>query len=96
MDKDSIVFLQAIRFGVILMVAAAAAYAFQLNRSYWVPLSCASVMLGATVIATFHRAIQRSLGTILGILIASAILWTHPEGFVVSIAIMLFTFLRSC
>lgn len=92
LDKDSIVFLQAIRFGVILMVAAAAAYAFQLNRSYWVPLSCASVMLGATVIATFHRAIQRSLGTILGILIASAILWTHPEGFVVSIAIMLFTF----
>ncbi|WP_179281306.1 FUSC family protein [Paenibacillus sp. XY044] len=92
LDKDSIVFLQAIRFGVILMVAAAAAYAFQLNRSYWVPLSCASVMLGATVIATFHRAIQRSLGTIFGILIASAILWTRPEGFVVSIAIILFTF----
>lgn len=91
-DKNSVVFLLSVRFGIILTIAAATAHAFNLNRSYWVPLSCASVMLGATVVATFHRAIQRSLGTMIGILIASAILWAQPEGFVVSIAIMLFTF----
>ncbi|GAF07163.1 FUSC family protein [Paenibacillus pini] len=92
MDKNSVVFLLSVRFGIILTIAALTAHAFNLNRSYWVPLSCAAVMLGSTVIATFHRAIQRSLGTIIGILVASAILWTRPEGFIVSIAIMLFTF----
>ncbi|WP_136607963.1 FUSC family protein [Paenibacillus dokdonensis] len=91
-DKNSLVFLLSLRFGMILMIAALAAHAFNLNRSYWVPLSCASVMLGSTVIATFHRAIQRSLGTMIGILIASAILWAQPEGFIISVAIMLFTF----
>ncbi|MWV45831.1 FUSC family protein [Paenibacillus sp. HJL G12] len=91
-DKNSLVFLLSLRFGIILTIAALAAHAFNLNRSYWVPLSCASVMLGSTVIATFHRAIQRSIGTIIGILAASAILWAQPEGFVISVAIMLFTF----
>ncbi|MGN7359525.1 FUSC family protein [Paenibacillus sp. SAF-054] len=91
-DKNSLVFLLSLRFGIVLTIAALAAHAFNLNRSYWVPLSCASVMLGSTVIATFHRAIQRSIGTIIGILAASAILWTRPEGFVISVAIMLFTF----
>lgn len=91
-DKNSLVFLLSLRFGVILMIAALAAHAFNLNRSFWVPLSCASVMLGSTVIATFHRAIQRSLGTMIGVLIASAILWARPEGFVISVSIMVFTF----
>ncbi|MGG3742186.1 FUSC family protein [Paenibacillus chibensis] len=91
-DKNSLVFLLSLRFGIILMIAALAAHAFNLNRSYWVPLSCASVMLGSTVVATYHRAIQRSIGTIIGILIASAILWARPEGIVISLAIMLFTF----
>ena len=91
-DKNSVVFLLSLRFGIILTFAALAAQAFHLNRSYWVPLSCAAVMLGSTVIATFHRAIQRSLGTMIGILAASAILWAHPQGIVISLAIMLFSF----
>ncbi|HWO52792.1 MAG TPA: FUSC family protein [Paenibacillus cookii] len=91
-DKNSLVFLLSLRFGIILTFAALAAHAFNLNRSYWVPLSCAAVMLGSTVIATFHRAIQRSLGTMIGILAASAILWAHPQGIVISLAIMLFSF----
>ena len=35
-------------------------------------------MSGSTIVATYHRAIQRGFGTILGILIASLILATHP------------------
>jgi len=90
-DKNSIVFLTATRYGVVLTIAAIIAYSFDFNRSYWITLSCASVMSGSTIISTFHRAIQRSIGTILGILIASIILSLHPEGLVIVIAIVVLT-----
>lgn len=48
-------------------------------------------MSGSTIISTFHRAIQRSIGTILGILIASIILSLNPEGLVIVIAIVVLT-----
>ena len=92
-DKNSVVFLNALRYGSVLLVAALIAQSFNFDRSYWVTLSCAAVLSGATIMGTFHRAIQRSLGTILGILIASAILYFHPDGYLIAIAIFLLTFL---
>jgi uncharacterized membrane protein YccC len=92
-DKNSVVFLNALRYGFVLLVAALIAQSFNFDRSYWVTLSCAAVLSGATIMATFHRAIQRSLGTILGILIASAILYFQPDGYIIAIAIFLLTFL---
>ena len=79
-DKNSIVFITAVRFGVVTIIAAIIAYQFEFKRSYWVPLSCVAVMSGSTIVATYHRAIQRAIGTIIGILIASLILATHPTG----------------
>jgi len=93
LNKDSIVLFTAIRYGVILTIAAIVAYSFAFNRAYWITLSCAAVMSGATIISTFHRAIQRSIGTIVGILIASAILAVKPEGFVIVIAVVMLTIL---
>lgn len=92
-DKNSVVFLNTIRYGSVLFVAAVIAQSFDFNRSYWVTLSCAAVLSGATIMATFHRAIQRSIGTIIGILTATAILYFQPEGYVIAIAIFLLTFL---
>lgn len=92
-DKNSIVFLTAVRFGFVLFVAAIIAHSFEFNRSFWVTLSCAAVLSGATIMATFHRAIQRSLGTLVGILLATAVLYFQPEGFVIAIAIFLLTFM---
>ena len=92
-DKNSVVFLNTIRYGSVLFVAAIIAQSFNFNRSYWVTLSCAAVLSGATIMGTFHRAIQRSLGTIIGILIATAILYFQPDGYVIAIAIFLLTFL---
>ncbi|WP_244933634.1 FUSC family protein [Neobacillus mesonae] len=88
-DKNSIVFISAVRYGVILMIAALAAYSFDFYRSYWIPLSCAAVMLGSTIISTFHRAIQRTFGTIIGILAASIILSAKPQG--IFIVFIIFT-----
>lgn len=91
LDKNSIVFVSALRYGFVLMIAALIAQSFGFERSYWVTLSCAAVMLGATIMTTFHRAIQRTFGTIIGILLASLILSTHPEGFVIVIVILFLT-----
>ncbi|WP_394238380.1 FUSC family protein [Niallia oryzisoli] len=92
-DKSSIVFISAVRFGVITMLAAIIAYQFELERSYWVPLSCVAVMSGATLVSTFHRAIQRALGTMLGIVIAGLILATGPTGYMIVFFILLLTFI---
>ncbi|MGE7665657.1 FUSC family protein [Ureibacillus composti] len=92
-DKNSIIFINALRFGLFIILAAILAYEFELNRSFWVPLSCVAVMSGANAVATFHRAIQRSFGTVVGILIASVILAFHPSGFVIPFLVFLLTFI---
>ncbi|SFL98679.1 Uncharacterized membrane protein YccC [Paenibacillus sp. 1_12] len=92
-DTNSIVFFIAIRYGVVLTIAAIIANSFQFNHSYWVTLSCAAVMSGSTIVATFHRSIQRSIGTIVGVVIATLILSVKPEGIVIVVAIVLFTVL---
>ena len=56
------------------------------------PLSCVAVLSGATIVATFHRAIQRGIGTIVGILIASIILAIHPSGYLIALFILVLTF----
>lgn len=88
-DKDSIVFVNAIRYGMILSISAIIASEFSFTRAYWIPLSCSSVMMGATIIGTFNRAIQRSIGTIMGLMLAIFILNLQPQGFMLVIIIML-------
>jgi uncharacterized membrane protein YccC len=92
-DKNSIVFITSVRFSVVTIIAAIIAYQFELTRSYWVPLSCVAVLSGSTIVTTYHRAIQRGFGTILGILIASLILATHPSGYILVFLILLLTFI---
>ena len=79
-DKDSIVFVNAVRYGIILAISAIIAYKFPFTRAYWIPLSCAAAMMGSTIIGTFHRAIQRSIGTIVGLVLAIFILNLQPQG----------------
>ena len=91
-DKNSISFLFSLRYGAVLTFAALIADSFHFHRSYWIPLSCAAVMLGSTIVTTFHRAIQRSIGTVIGILVASLVLSMQPEGLVIALVMMLLTF----
>ena len=84
-NKDSIVFINAIRYGVVLSISAIIAFSFPFSRPYWIPLSCAAVMSGSTIISTFHKSIQRSFGTIIGVIIATIILKNY------AIAVMFIT-----
>ncbi|GAA4707345.1 FUSC family protein [Brevibacillus fulvus] len=92
-DKNSIVLLTAVRTGLVVIIAALVSTVFPFSRPYWVPLSCVAVMAGSTFIGTFHRAIQRAFGTLIGVLIASLILAQVHNGFVVALLIVVLTFL---
>ncbi len=46
-----------------------AAHALQLERPYWVPVSCLAVIQGASLRAAWTRQVQRILGTALGLLL---------------------------
>ncbi|MGG4152503.1 FUSC family protein [Peribacillus muralis] len=92
-DKNSIVFVSALRFCTVIIFAAIIAHQFDLARSYWVPLSCVAVMSGSTIVTTYHRAIQRGFGTMAGILIASFILAAQPYGYIIVLLILLLTFI---
>lgn len=91
LDRNSLVFLTALRFGLVTTFAALLAYSFDFTRSYWIPLSCVAVMAGESMIATFHRALQRSAGTFIGIIIASCILYFNPSGYLIAFFILFFT-----
>ncbi len=50
-------------------LSLAAAHALQLDRPYWVPVSCLSVIQGVSLRAAWTRQFQRILGTSLGLLV---------------------------
>lgn len=93
LDRNSLVFITALRFGIITIFAALIGYGFDFSRSYWISLSCVAVMSGSSMIATYYRAIQRSIGTIIGVMIASVILYFHPSGYSLACFIFFFTLL---
>jgi len=92
-DKESIIFINSVRYGIVLMISAIVAYAFPFERRYWIPLTCASVMLGSTIMSTFNRAIQRTCGTFLGILIATIVFKMNPQSYMIAIITMVLTLL---
>ncbi|MFJ8066501.1 FUSC family protein [Psychrobacillus sp. NPDC096426] len=91
-DKNSIVFISALKYGVVLMIASLIAFAFEFDRSYWIPVSCGATMLGSTIMSTFHRGIQRAIGTIVGILIVTIVLSIGPTGIWVAFCILVSSF----
>jgi uncharacterized membrane protein YccC len=49
------------------------AHALQLDRPYWVPVTCLAIIQGATLRAAWTRQLQRIIGTALGLLLFLAI-----------------------
>lgn len=92
-DRNSLVFLTALRIGLIVTISALLANYLEAIRSYWIPLSCMAVLEGSSMIATFHRALQRSSGTLIGILVASLILYLQPSAYIIAFLIFIFTIL---
>src|SRR5690606_24075587 len=63
-----------------------------LDNPYWVPVSCAAVMQGATFRAVWHRNIHRIVGTIIGMGLAWLILMLDLVPWQVAIIITALSF----
>jgi uncharacterized membrane protein YccC len=64
-----------------------------LQKPYWIPVSCVSVMQGATIKHMWQRSFQRILGTVVGLIVAWFILMMHPPVIDICIAIIALQFL---
>ncbi|BFM49838.1 hypothetical protein THO17_20010 [Marinomonas sp. THO17] len=51
----------------------AIALSLNLDNPYWAPISCAAVLQGRQLLSVLTRKVQRIIGTLLGLLIASLI-----------------------
>ena len=84
--------LFAIRLGLVLAVAELVMQLLHLERSYWVLLT-AAVVLKPDFGSVFARGLQRTLGTVVGVLIGSAVLATLPRGPLLLIPVAVFALL---
>lgn len=89
-DRTTGVIPAIIRIGIAVLAATFIAFLLGNPRPYWVPLTCASVLQGATVTATIQRTFQRAAGTALGVLVGGAVLWIQPSIVWVILSLMAF------
>lgn len=88
---DFVVF-DAIVIGVFVGLALALAQLLQLDRPYWVPVSCLAVIQGVSLRAVWNRQLHRLLGTALGLVLAWGILLLPLDKWSVALVMMLLAF----
>ena len=70
-------------------VAGAGALALGLGHPYWAPVSAAAVLQATHVRMTWHRSIQRGLGTAAGLLLGALLLAAHPDPVLIAVLVVL-------
>lgn len=83
LTPESMNFIATMKYTVIVGCAIVVALAFDFERAYWIPLSAHTVLIGGTTIASIERAGGRWIGTLIGIVMAIALLWFEPSLIVV-------------
>lgn len=68
------VMTDAVVIGAFVGISLVAAHVLQLERPYWVPISCLAVLQGNTLRAVWTRQLHRVLGTSLGMVLAWGLL----------------------
>ena len=86
-------FRHAIRLAVVITAATALAHAVGLGRGYWLALT-AVIVLRPEFSITFTRGVARAIGTLLGVVLATAIdVLAHPHGWVLVALVVISVFL---
>lgn len=67
------VVVDSVVIGAFVGLSLLAAHALQLDRPYWVPVSCLAIIQGASLRAAWTRQLHRIAGTALGLLVFLAI-----------------------
>ncbi|MFD8607924.1 FUSC family protein [Streptomyces sp. NPDC059631] len=77
-------------------VAGALALGLGLGHGYWAAISAAAVLHSVNIRTTAQRAVQRTLGTVLGLLLALGVLGARPDPVVLVLVIVVLEFLLEC
>lgn len=82
-----------LRVGVAALVAGTLGAWFHFERAYWA-VAAAVLMLhqGFDWLRMLQRSLERLLGTWVGLLLAGALLWLHPQGLWLVLAVMALQF----
>ena len=70
-------------------VAGAGALLLGLGHPYWAPVSAAAVLQSTSVRMTWHRSVQRGLGTAAGLLLGALLLSAHPHPVTIAVLVVL-------
>lgn len=65
---------ESLRFAIVLAIAMALGRHFAADRGYWIPMT-AAIVLKPDFQTTFVRGVARIAGTLVGAVVASAVLW---------------------
>lgn len=89
---DFVVF-DSIVIGGCVGISLALALLLQLDRPYWVPVSCLAVIQGVTLRAVWSKQLQRILGTGVGLLLAGALLHLPLDAWRIALMVMVLAFI---
>ena len=92
-EKNTLrIVLQSIVFGLFVGGSYLIAETIGLNKPYWVPISCAAIMQGATFTLVWQRQVHRIAGTVLGMGLAWCIFSQSLHGWTFALAIIILFF----
>jgi len=80
---------ESVIFGIVTAISLLTAKWFGLPNPYWIPISCMAVMQGISTSHVFTRAVQRILGTVLGLGLAWCVLGLNLSVWSICICILL-------
>lgn len=89
---DFVVF-DAVIIGAFVGISLAIAQALQVEKAYWVPVSCLAVIQGTSLRAVWNRQLHRIIGTSLGLLVAWGLLLLPLDKWTISLTMMALSFI---
>ncbi|WP_406066850.1 FUSC family protein [Streptomyces sp. NBC_01077] len=91
--RTAILLVPALRMVLGTGLAGAAALLLGLGHGYWAAISAAAVLHSINVRTAAQRAVQRTLGTMAGLMLALGVLAARPDAVVLVLVIVLLEFL---
>lgn len=88
---DFVVF-DSVVIGIFVGISLALAQALQLEKAYWVPVSCLAVIQGVSLRAVWNKQLHRIVGTGIGLLVAWGLLLLPLNQWTISLIMMLLAF----
>ncbi|MFA3873454.1 FUSC family protein [Streptomyces sp. MMCC 100] len=92
-DHVSVLAIPALRMALGTAAAGGLAVLLGLHHGYWAAISAAAVLHSVNLRTTAQRAVQRTVGTVFGVLLALAVLGMHPAPVALTVVVVLMEFL---